>query len=278
MNKDKQQIISDLTGILGAEKVVTDAEVLKRESCDYVGYSNFERYRKQYLSNIPIGVVKPTSTQEVSDLLRYFNKNKINIVPKTGNSSATASVIPGDDKTVIVDASGMNEIVKFDEENMQVTAQCGVALEYLENYVNKRGYTTGHFPQSFPMAQMGGLVATRSTGQFSTLYGGIEELVMGLEAVLPNGEMIRIKDVPRRAAGPDIRHLFIGSEGALSFITEVTIKLFKYEPENRWMQAYAVDSMDIGLKILREIMVNGYKPAVARLHDAGEAEDRKSVV
>jgi FAD/FMN-containing dehydrogenase len=122
------------------------------------------------------------------------------------------------------------------------------------------------------LANIGGLMATRSIGQFSTLYGGIEDLVVGLEAVLANGDVVRIKDVPRRAAGPDLRHLFIGSEGALAFITEATLKLFPYLPEERWMHAYAVKGMRNGLDLIRDIMVQGYKPAVVRLHDPSEVE------
>lgn len=271
MSKRTQAIINDLKMLIGEEKIVTDPEVLKRQSVSYVGYRNYERYHKQYFAIIPICIAKPDNVQEVSKILAYLNENKINCVPKTGGSCSTGGTEAGADITVIVDGSNMNKIVKFDEENMLVTVQCGTPLEYLENYANQRGYTTGHFPQSLPMAHMGGLTATRSIGQFSTLYGGIEDMVVGLEAVLPDGEIVRIKNVPRRAAGPDIRHLFIGSEGTLAYITEVTVKLFKYDPASRWMQAYSVKDMNTGLDILREIMVNGYKPAVTRLHDYGEA-------
>jgi FAD/FMN-containing dehydrogenase len=271
MDARANAIIDSMKAILGEKKVVTDLEVLKRQSLDYVGYRNFERYHQQYFAKMPACIVSPDSTEEVAKVLKFLNDHQINCVPRTGNSGATAGGEAGDDHSVFVDGSLMNKIVKFDEENMIVTVQCGVPLEYLENYANKKGYTTGHFPQSLPMAQMGGLTATRSIGQFSTLYGGIEDMVVGLEAVLPNGEIIRIKNVPRRAAGPDIRHLFVGSEGALAYITEVSVKLFKYVPEDRWMQAYAVKDMETGLAILQEIMKEGYKPAVARLHDEGEA-------
>ena len=117
---------------------------------------------------------------------------------------------------------------------------------------------------------MGGLVATRSIGQFSTLYGGIEDMVVGLEAVFPGGEVTRIKNVPRRAAGPDIRHVVIGNEGALCFITEVTVKLFPYLPENNVFLGWTLKSMKTGFEVLREVMVAGYKPSVARLYDPGD--------
>ena len=131
---------------------------------------------------------------------------------------------------------------------MQATCQCGVPLQALEDRVREHGLTTGHSPQSKPVAHMGGLVATRSIGQFSTLYGGIEDMVVGLEAVFPGGEIARIKNVPRRAAGPDIRHVVIGNEGALCFISEVTVKLFPYFPENNRFLGWTLKDMATGLR------------------------------
>jgi FAD/FMN-containing dehydrogenase len=173
---------------------------------------------------------------------------------------------------VILDGSEMNGIISLNEKDMMVTARCGTPLDYMEKYLNERGYTTGHFPQSLPLAHIGGLVATRSIGQFSTLYGGIEDLLVGLEAVLADGQVVRIKNSPRRSVGPDLRHLFIGSEGMLGFITEATVKIFRYTPETRWMNAWAVKGMSAGLDLIRDVMVAGYKPAVVRLHDAEEVQ------
>ena len=141
----------------------------------------------------------------------------------------------------------------------------------LEDTLREQGLTTGHSPQSKPLAQMGGLVATRSIGQLSTLYGGIEDMVVGLEAVFPDGTVARIKNVPRRAAGPDIRHVVIGNEGALCFITEVTVKLFRFQPEHNVFHGYLVDDLETGVEILREVMVEGYRPSVARVYSPDDA-------
>ncbi|MGH3422918.1 MAG: FAD-binding oxidoreductase, partial [Streptosporangiaceae bacterium] len=117
----------------------------------------------------------------------------------------------------------------------------------------------------------GGLVATRSIGQFSTLYGGIEDLVVGLEAVFPGGQVARIKNVPRRAAGPDIRHIVIGSEGALCFITEVTVKLFRYQPENNRYFGFLVEEFADGIDAVRELITAGYRPSVCRVYSPEDA-------
>ena len=270
--QDLTKVRRALSDLVGAKNVITDAEALKNQSLDWVGYRNYERYKGQFRATIPIAIVLPENEDQISKVLSMLNELGINTVPKTGKSGTTGGAEAGDSFTVVLDGSRLDQIIKLDSENMQLTALCGTPLEKIEREANKVGLTTGHFPQSLPMAQIGGLVATRSLGQFSTLYGGIENLVTGLRAVLPNGELIEVNDVPRRASGPDLKNLIIGSEGGLVYITQVTMKLFRYAPEERWLRAYAVRDMKTGLAILREIMVQGFTPAVARLHDYAESK------
>ena len=266
---EKQELMQGLSAIVGEESVLTDEKTILESAKDYIGFRIFQRADGKNFAPRAACVVRPHTAEEVSGVLRYLNEHDVDVTPRTGGSSVTQSIEPVEDG-VIIDGSAMNGILDVSETNMTVTVRCGTPLEYLENTMNERGYTTGHFPQSLPMAHVGGLVATRSIGQFSTLYGGIEDLVVGLEAVLPDGEIVRIKNVPRRSCGPDLRHLFIGSEGTLAFITETTLKLFKYRPDERWMRAYGVKDMQTGLDMIRDIMTDGYKPAVVRLHDAAE--------
>ena len=268
---EKKQIIDGLRGLLGADRVLDDAGIIAKASTDYIGFRQYERADGKYWVNKAACVVKPRSVEEVSKALAFLNQHGIDTAPRTGGSSVTLSIEP-EEGGVILDGSEMNEILSLNERDMMLTARCGTPLEYIENYLNERGYTTGHFPQSLPLAQLGGLIATRSIGQFSTLYGGIEDLLVGLEAVLPDGQVVRIKNSPRRSVGPDLRHLFIGCEGMLGFITEGTIKIFRHTPESRWMNAWAIKSMGAGLDLIREVMVAGYRPAVIRLHDAGEVQ------
>ncbi len=261
----REQVVEGLVKILGVEKVITDEQVLKESSIDR--FRKYEDICGVYTQPIPAAVVNVESTEEVSAVLKFANENIINVVPRTGHSATEGGLETAVENSIVVDGSGMNRLIKIDTYNMQATAECGVSLEELENKLRKQGYTTGHSPQSKPLAQMGGLVATRSIGQLSTLYGGIEDMVVGIEAVFPNGQISRIKNVPRRAAGPDIRHIIIGNEGALCYITEVTVKIFKYMPENNLFYGYTLENMKTGFEILREVMVEGYKPSVARLYD-----------
>lgn len=268
---DNEKIIEGLSAIVGRERLSLDAAAIEEATHDYIGFRRYERDDGVFDVPKALCVVKLKDTQQVSAVLRFLNENKVKATPRTGGSSVTMGIEPVAGG-IMLDGSDMSGILEINQTDMLVTALCGTPLQYLENTLNKMGYTTGHSPQSLPLAQMGGLVATRSIGQFSTLYGGIEDLLVGLEAVLPSGEIVRIKNVPRRSVGPDLRALFLGSEGTLGFITEVTVKIFKFKPEERWMCAYQINDMQAGLDAIREIMAEGYRPAVIRLHDPVEVE------
>ena len=265
MSLTREEIAEKLVELVGEDRVITDAEVLKESSVDR--FRRFEAFHGVFRLPSPAAVVNVHSTKEVAAVLKFANANKVNVVPRTGHTATEGGLETILENTIVIDGSAMNKIISIDTENMQATVQCGVPLQVLDDQLREQGYTTGHSPQSKPIAQLGGLVATRSIGQFSTLYGGIEDMVVGLEAVFPDGGITRIKNVPRRAAGPDIRHVIIGNEGALCFITEVTVKIFKYFPENNRFLGYTLDNMKTGFEILREVMVNGYRPSVARLYD-----------
>ncbi len=268
MSLRRATIVEGLQHILGADSVVTDERILKESSIDR--FRMFEDIHGVYTQPIPAAVAMARSTEQVAGVLRFANEHGINVVARTGRTATEGGLETAVPDSVVLDGSGMNQILAIDAYNMQATCQCGVPLQVLEDRVREHGLTTGHSPQSKPLAHMGGLTATRSIGQLSTLYGGIEDMIVGLEAVFPDGTVTRIKNVPRRAVGPDIRHVIIGNEGTLCYITEVTVKLFPYLPENNIFLGYTVDTMKTGFEVLREVMVNGYRPSVARLYDPAD--------
>jgi FAD/FMN-containing dehydrogenase len=246
-----------------------DEALLRAASVDR--FKKFMAVNGIYEGPIPAAIVMATSSAEVAQVLQFANNHKINVVPRTGVTSTEGGLETVVEDTIVLDGSLMNKILSVDPVNMMATAQCGVPLEVLEDAVRLHGITTGHSPQSKPLAQMGGLTATRSTGQLSTLYGGIEDMVVGLEAVFPDGTICRIKNVPRRAAGPDIRHIIIGNEGALCFITEVTVKLYRYAPENREYRGFLINDMDAGISVIREVVTGGFRPCVCRVYSEEDA-------
>ena len=265
MTLTRDAVVQHLQQLLTPAQVVTEEAELRRSSVD--NFRKLQNIFGVHTMTLPVAIVHVRSTDEVARVLAFAAEHGVNIVPRTGGTATEGGLESGTDLSIVVDGSEMDAIVKVDPYNMQATVQCGVPLQRLEDEVRKHGLTTGHSPQSKPIASMGGLVATRSIGQFSTLYGGIEDMVVGCEVVFPGGQVCRIKNVPRRAAGPDIRHIVIGNEGALCYITEVTVKLFPYLPENHVFMGWTLPGMQRGFEALREVMVAGYHPSVARLYD-----------
>jgi FAD/FMN-containing dehydrogenase len=266
---NRQSIVAAMTELLGSHAVETGDEPLKAASVDR--FKKYTAVHGIYDGPIPAAIVYPSSTADVAAVLRFAEDNLVNVVPRTGRTATEGGLETVVEDSLVVDGSRMNAILSIDSVDMMATVQCGAGLQELEDLLRAEGLTTGHSPQSKPLAQLGGLVATRSTGQFSTLYGGIEDMVVGLEAVFPGGQVTRIKNVPRRAAGPDIRHIVIGSEGALCFITEVTVKLFRYRPENNRYFGFLVNDFADGIDTLRELITAGYRPSVCRAYSPEDA-------
>lgn len=265
----REDIVRAVTELLGPEQVNTDPVHLRESSVDR--FRKYTAVHGIYDGPMPAAVVYPTSTDQVARLLELAQRERLAVVSRTGGTSTEGGLETVVEDALVVDGSRMDQILDVDVENMMVTVQCGVPLQLLEDRLREHGLTTGHSPQSKPIAQMGGLVATRSIGQFSTLYGGIEDMVVGLEAVFPGGHVTRIKNVPRRAAGPDIRHVVIGNEGALAFITEVTVKVFRWYPGNTRYFGYLVPEFAAGVRLLRDLVTDGYRPSVVRLYSPEDA-------
>ncbi len=270
MSLTREAIVENLQQIVGNDRVLTDEHLLQQRSVD--NFRKLQNIFGVYTMPVPAAVVMVGSTDHVARVLAFADEHGVNVVARTGGTATEGGLETPVENSIVVDGSQMNQVIKIDAYNMQATVQCGVPLQVLEDQARELGLTTGHSPQSKPVAQMGGLVATRSIGQFSTLYGGIEDMVVGVEVVFPGGQVSRIKNVPRRAAGPDIRHIVIGNEGALCYITEVTVKLFPYMPENNTFLGWTLKSMTTGFEVLREVMVAGYKPSVARLYDPEDGQ------
>lgn len=265
----KKQILASLSEMLTEEQINTDPDDLYDASADR--YKKYAKAKKVLDVPEPTAIVYPKNVDEVRALLMFCNENDINVIPRSGKTATEGGLENWKELALVIDGKYLNKILDIDVYNMQATVQAGVALQTLEDELRKLGYTTGHSPQSKPVAQYGGLVATRSIGQFSTLYGGIEDMVAGLECVFPDGHVSRIKNVPRRSGGPDIRHIVIGNEGTLCYITEVTVKIFKYYPDNNKFFGYLIKDVESGINILREVITNGYRPSVARVYSEEDA-------
>ena len=196
MTLTRAEIVEQLQQIVGEDQILTDADLLRQRSID--NFRKLENIFGAYTMPAPAAIVMVRSTERCrggTRLRRRAPHQRGAAHRRHGDRRRTRD---GGREPIVLDGSLMNQIISVDAYNMQATAQCGVPLQVLEDRARRLGLTTGHSPQSKPVAQLGGLVATRSIGQFSTLYGGIEDMVVGLEVVFPGGQVSRIKNVPRR--------------------------------------------------------------------------------
>ena len=218
----------------------------------------------------PLCVVYPESTEEVSKALQLASQSGTAVVPYGLGSGVCGGVRPGA-AAIVVDPSRMNKVLELSDEALTCRVQPGMRGSEFEEHLESHGLTLGHFPQSIAVSSVGGWVATRASGQFSTRYGNTEDMVLSLECVLPDGTVVRTFPSPRSATGPDLKALLLGSEGTLGILTEVT---FKCWPKHAFRSgtAYRLPTWDDGLEITRKVLRDGWRPAVLRLYDGVEAQ------
>ena len=221
---------------------------------------------------LPGAVCRPRSTEEVSALLAYCNDNGISVTVSGGRSGVCGAAIPLNGG-IALDTGNLQGVESVDTVSGVVCALAGTFGPGLEDAVRAHGMTVGHFPQSFDISTVGGWVACRGAGQYSTRYGKIEDIVHGLEAVLADGTVIRTGGVPAAAVGPDLTQLILGSEGTLAVVTRVWLRAHPL-PECERRAAYSFASLSDGFEACRRALRNGAAPAVLRLY-AGE-ESRRS--
>lgn len=216
-------------------------------------------------------IARPTSTAEVAAVLALCNRTGVAVTPAGGRSGVVGASLPlfGG---VLLDMTAMQGIVSVDEISGIVEVLPGTFGPDLEDELQgTHGLTIGHFPQSFDIATVGGWVACRGAGQYSTRYGKIEQMVVGLEVVLADGTVICTGGFPAGAQGPDLSQLFIGSEGTLGVVTRVWLKAHPVPPAER-RAAFAFNTFEAGLEACRHILRRGATPAVLRLYDAAESQ------
>ncbi len=218
---------------------------------------------------VPRAVVFPESTDEVVEVVRACREARVPLVPFGGGSGVCGAVRAGDD-AIVLSTRRLEGLVEIEETPMLATFLAGTLGNAAEERVQADGLTIGHWPQSIDVSTVGGWVATRASGQFSTAYGSIEDVVFALEVVLPDGSVLRTPRTPRSSAGPDLRQLFMGSEGRFGVVTRVTFSL-RPLPEARRGQSFHFPSLEGGLEAIRLLLREGWRPPVVRLYDAAES-------
>ncbi len=178
------------------------------------------------LQHFPDGVAMPASVDEVQELLRFAADHDVVVIPFGGGTSVVGHLdVPAGEKMVLsLSLEHLDRLIRIDSDNMLATFEAGVRGPELEKQLNARGFTLGHYPQSFEYSTLGGWVVTRSSGQQSRHFGRIEQLFAGGKVVTPRG-ILNFPPFPASAAGPDLRQILLGSEGRMGVLTQVTVKL-----------------------------------------------------
>jgi alkyldihydroxyacetonephosphate synthase len=219
----------------------------------------------------PEAVAQPATAGEVAAVLAACSAARVPVTPAGARSGVCGGAMPVHGG-VVLDLAGLAAPMSVDDASLVVHAGAGTMGDALEAELRSaHGLTLGHRPQSIAISTLGGWLACRSAGQYSTRYGKIEDMVVGLDVALADGRLIHTGGAPRAATGPDLTQLFVGSEGTLGVITSARLRLHPAPPTER-RAAYAFESFAAGVDACRRILRRGATPAVLRLYDIAESE------
>lgn len=264
--------ISELKSVVGEANVLIDrVERLGRTG----GMSYVDLMRRRGIGElaVPDAVVVPADPEQVQRVVEVCARRDIGLVPFGGGTSVVGGVQAlrsGKPAVVVLDLVALDKLVSVDPVSRVAVLQAGVVAPHAERLLQAHGLTIGHVPQSFERATIGGFAATRSSGQASAGYGRFEDMVQGVRLATPRGEW-RLGVSPVSAAGPDLRHLVVGSEGAFGVITEVTVRV-RPLPVARRYEGFVVDGWDAGADAVRELAQSRVLADVTRLSDPAETE------
>ena len=263
--------LAELASIVGAENAIVDDE-LRLVHTYGKSIRDLLRIRASDLPRMPDVVLYPADEAEVAAVVSAAVTANAVIIPFGGGSNISGSLEPhpGEARVVIsLDLGRLNKVVSIDEGSGIARIQAGAQGPFIEEQLNARGWTMGHFPDSFTHSTLGGWVATRSSGMQSDKYGDIADIARGLRMVRPAG-IVDIRPVPSASTGPSVREMILGSEGRLGVITEVTVQVHR-TPEVREINGYLFPSWEAGIAAMHEISESDARPTVTRVSDARES-------
>ena len=257
-----ESLISSLSNTVGTENTLTDPYDLDRYSGDALSPSrafsaenSFER-----LADV---VVRPASTTEVSTVLKLANEFQTPVIPYGGGTGVMGGTVPTAGG-IILDLQRMNKIISINPTDMTAEVEAGVVLEDFENILFDLGLMPGHDPYSVPIATVAGTISTNGVGYRAGAHGTMGDQVVALEAVLPSGQIMKTRAVPKQSSGPSLKHLFIGSEGVFGIITKACVRVFRL-PESQVFQSVAFDTFQQGFNAATEIFALGVRPTLVDL-------------
>lgn len=218
----------------------------------------------------PDGVAEPENSQQVQELLQWAMQHQVQVIPYGGGTSVAGHITPQASSQPILTLSlaRMNNLISLDHTSQIARFGAGTAGPHLEQQLAEHGFMLGHFPQSFELSTVGGWVASRSSGQQSIRYGRIEQLFAGGRIETPRGTL-NIPTIPASSAGPDMRELFMGTEGRVGIITEVDVRVQRL-PEHESFHCAFLPDWDSAVNLVRQLVQNMVQLSLLRLSNPEE--------
>jgi alkyldihydroxyacetonephosphate synthase len=264
-------VATALREALGAENFATDDEARLLHSFGK-SYRDLLRARRGEIGRLPDAVAFPGSHAQVEQVIAVARTHRLKVVPFGGGTNIVGGVEPSPawaGGVLTVSLRRMNRLLALDEVSQVATLEAGALGPELEAALNARGWTLGHFPDSFEYSTLGGWLATRSAGMQSDARGKIEDMVVALKLAAPAGT-IETRPVPRGATGPDLNQLVVGSEGVFGIITEATMRV--YPLKARAYRGLLLPDFRTGMELMRRCWREGVPPATMRLSNPEETQ------
>jgi glycolate oxidase len=240
--------------IVGNQYVMTDEESLN-------AYGHDETERLLFLPHV---VVRPRTTDEVSQIMRICNEEKIHVTPRGAGTGLSGGALPHLGG-VLLSTDRMNTILQIDEQNLQVTTEPGVITEVLQLAVKEKGLFYPPDPSSKGSCFIGGNIAENSGGPKAVKYGVVRDYVLNLEVVLPTGEVIWTgSNVLKNSTGYSLTHLLVGSEGTLGIVTKIVLKLIPF-PKFDLLMLAPFNSLEKAGEAVSAIFRAGFTPSALEL-------------
>ncbi|MCC2594867.1 FAD-binding oxidoreductase [Pusillimonas sp. MFBS29] len=258
-------ITSELVRIVGADRVWSGQQAQQRYPGDKSWLTIVHAHHGRPL-NQPELAAAPTTVEQVAKIMQFASSTKLAVTP-LGGGSGVQGAANANLGGLLLDLTGLNRIREVDEQSLTCTVECGMNVMAFDAELGKCGLTFTHDPASAEWASIGGAIAARGSGVLSTRYGNIQDHVLSVEVVLPDGQVVQLPAVPRHGVGPELSQLFVGSEGVLGIVTAARVKVQR-QPKARRFSAIQFPSLAAGIAAGQEIMTTGLRPAVIRLYDA----------
>jgi alkyldihydroxyacetonephosphate synthase len=263
-------LLDQLRRLVGEEHVRADRQTRIRHTRGR-STPDLLRIRAGDALDAPDAVALPADHDQVAAVVEWCSDLGVALVPHGGGTSVVGGLTArreGFAGLLAVDLCRLDRLLAVDPVSRTATLEAGLRAPRAEELLAEHGLTLGHFPQSFEHATVGGFAATRSSGQASAGYGRFDSLVVALTAATPIGTL-RLGAAPASAAGPDLRQLALGSEGAFGVITSVTARV-RPRPEARVYEGWRFESFHAGAEAVRRLVQDGEPPTVLRLSDETE--------